>query len=92
MSNTLSRTEIIADIAATTGIRKTLADQVISAFLAATAAATKAGLEVRLTGFGTFHRRHRPEHTGRNPQTGATLLVPASSTLAFRPSKAGGRK
>jgi len=36
-------------------------------------------------GFGTFSKRRRAERRGRNPQTGETLTIPASITVAFTP-------
>jgi DNA-binding protein HU-beta len=40
---------------------------------------------VSLIGFGTFDRRERAPRTGRNPQTGATIQLPASAAPVFRP-------
>ena len=42
---------------------------------------------VSLIGFGTFSRRSRAERKGKNPQTGAELIIPASNTAAFKPGK-----
>jgi len=60
--------------------------------LAALVDAVKAGLgtkdgKVQLVGFGTFEVRERKARTGRNPQTGATIKIPASKTVTFRPGK-----
>lgn len=46
------------------------------------------GDKVVLTGFGTFERRDRAARTGRNPQTGAEIKVPASKAPAFKAGKA----
>ncbi|MFC1707250.1 HU family DNA-binding protein [Planctomycetota bacterium] len=43
--------------------------------------------KVQLVGFGTFEVRDRKARTGRNPQTGETLKIPASKTVTFRPGK-----
>ncbi len=56
--------------------------------------------DLHLIGFGAFRRVSRPEHQGRNPKTGETITVPASSTVRFKPSaapshtaqKSGGRR
>ena len=40
--------------------------------------------EVRVVGFGT---RHRPARPGRNPRTGESLEIQASTALAFKPGK-----
>ena len=44
--------------------------------------------DLHLIGFGAFRRVSRPEHQGRNPKTGETITVPASSTVRFKPSAA----
>lgn len=43
--------------------------------------------DVTLTGFGAFRRRHRSARTGKNPQTGASINIPASETVSFKPGK-----
>ena len=35
--------------------------------------------------FGTFTKRRRGPRPGRNPQTGAPITIPASTTVAFQP-------
>jgi DNA-binding protein HU-beta len=37
-------------------------------------------------GFGTFTIRKRKARTGRNPQTGAEIRIPASKTIGFKPA------
>ncbi|MBR6914833.1 MAG: HU family DNA-binding protein, partial [Clostridia bacterium] len=41
-----------------------------------------------LIGFGTFGTKKRAARTGRNPQTGAAIKVPASKVVSFAPSSA----
>jgi len=36
--------------------------------------------------FGTWTVRRRKARKGRNPQTGATINIPASKTIGFKPS------
>ena len=43
--------------------------------------------KVQLIGFGTFEVRERAERTGRNPQTGEEMTIPASKVPAFKPGK-----
>ncbi len=43
---------------------------------------------VSLAGFGTWNVRERAARTGRNPQTGETIQIQASKTIAFKPAKA----
>ncbi|MDM8151062.1 HU family DNA-binding protein [Priestia megaterium] len=43
--------------------------------------------KIQLLGFGTFEVRNRAERTGRNPQTGEEMTIPASKVPAFKPGK-----
>ncbi|WP_369361725.1 HU family DNA-binding protein [Priestia megaterium] len=43
--------------------------------------------KIQLIGFGTFEVRERAERTGRNPQTGEEMTIPASKIPAFKPGK-----
>lgn len=50
--------------------------------------AVVAGEKVQLVGFGTFETTERAARTGRNPQTGETLAIPASKSPKFKVGKA----
>ena len=50
--------------------------------------ALKKGDKVQIAGFGNFETRKRAARQGRNPQTGATIKIKASTVAAFRPAKA----
>lgn len=43
------------------------------------------GEEVSFAGFGSFAKSQRSERTGRNPQTGETVKIPAKVVPKFRP-------
>jgi len=45
------------------------------------------GKDVILTGFGTFKVSKRKARIGRNPQTGATLKIPAKTVPRFKAGK-----
>jgi len=48
---------------------------------------TKKGRGVQLLGFGTFSVTKRKRRKGRNPQTGAEIVIPASKTVRFKAGK-----
>ena len=48
----------------------------------------KAGRDVSLYGFGTFRVAERAERKGRNPRTGAEILIPAAKVVKFTPAAA----
>ena len=45
------------------------------------------GEEVKLSGFGIFEKKARKERRGTNPSDGSIIIIPAKSTITFRPSK-----
>ena len=47
---------------------------------------TVAKEKVQIAGFGTFETKTRAARKGRNPRTGETIQIPASKSVAFKPS------
>ncbi len=83
----MTKTELIAAVAEKTELTKKDADVVVNAVLEAITAELVAGNEVRLAGFGIFETKQRAARTGRNPATNETIEIPASTSVAFKPSK-----
>lgn len=82
-------TNDIADkIASVHGLTKAQAKTIVEAVFAEIAAAAVAGTETSIPGFGKFKPKATPERQGRNPSTGATVTIAASSKLGFQPGKA----
>lgn len=84
----MRKPELAAAIAEQTGLSKDKASEVITAITDQISAATARGDDVTLIGFGTFNVRTRGARSGRNPQTGATIQIPASKTVGFKAGKA----
>lgn len=49
-------------------------------------ATVKKETKFAVAGFGTFTKKDRPARNGRNPRTGETIKIKASTTMAFKPS------
>ena len=45
------------------------------------------GDRVQIPGLGSFSISERAARTGRNPATGATIQIPASKNVRFKPGK-----
>jgi DNA-binding protein HU-beta len=84
----MNKNELAGVVADKAGITKAQASDAIDATLDAITKALKSGDEVRLLGFGNFAVAQRKATTARNPQTGATVNVPASKAPKFKPGKA----
>ncbi|MBP7148061.1 MAG: HU family DNA-binding protein [Acidobacteria bacterium] len=83
----MNKAELIDKIAADTGITKVAAARAIESMIEGVATSLRKGERMALVGFGTFTVAKRKGRTGRNPQTGATLVIPEKTIVRFRPSK-----
>lgn len=83
----MRKPELAAAIADQTGLSREKASEVINAFTDQVSASVARGQDVTLIGFGTFNIRKREARNGRNPQTGATIQIPASKTVGFKAGK-----
>ncbi len=45
------------------------------------------GERIEIRGFGSFSLSYRPPRRGRNPKTGATIMLPERYVPRFKPSK-----
>lgn len=84
----MNKTELVAAMAEKSGLSKKDAEAALTAFTATVAEALKAGDKIQLVGFGTFEVSERAARTGRNPQTGAEMVIPASKAPKFKAGKA----
>ncbi|MCY4040270.1 MAG: HU family DNA-binding protein [Gammaproteobacteria bacterium] len=84
----MNKTELISEIATRAELSKADAGRAFDATVDAIGEALKNADTVSIIGFGTFSVKHRGERTGRNPRTGETIRIPASSTPAFKAGKA----
>ena len=80
----MKKSELVEAVAAASGLTKADATRAIDATFATIAEALKAGNKVPVAGFGTFAVSQRGERNGRNPQTGATVVIPARKAVTFK--------
>ena len=86
----MNKTELVAAVAAKTGLTKKGTEETLNAFEEVVEAELKKkDGKVQLIGFGTFEVKSRKARTGRNPQKpGETIKIPASKAPVFRAGKA----
>ena len=84
----MKKPELAAAIAEKAGVTKEKAGEIINALTDEIANAMAKNDPVTLIGFGTFSVRERSARSGKNPQTGATIQIPASKSVGFKPGKA----
>ena len=83
----MNKSDLVARIASDAGISKSAAEKALNAVTGGITDALKKGDSVTLVGFGTFQVSHRSAREGRNPQTGATIQIPARNVPRFKPGK-----
>ncbi|MGE5417570.1 MAG: HU family DNA-binding protein [Acidobacteriota bacterium] len=84
----MNKTDLINEVAGKATMTKKDVEKVIGALFGSIEDALKAGDKVQLVGFGTFEVRQRKARTGRNPQTGQEIKIPATKVPAFKAGKA----
>jgi len=82
--NIMKKVELVEAVATTAGLTKADATRAIDATFDAITKALKKGDKITLIGFGTFGVSRREARTGRNPQTGAEVKIPARNAVTFK--------
>ena len=84
----MNKNDLVNQVSDNTGLSKSDSAKAVDSVLDTITDTLKSGGEVRLVGFGTFLVSKRKATTGRNPQTGAAINIPAANVPKFRPGKA----
>ncbi|MDK9725694.1 MAG: HU family DNA-binding protein [Sterolibacteriaceae bacterium MAG5] len=79
----MNKAELIEVAAKEAGISKAAANKALDAMLAAVVKAVSKADSVTLVGFGTFKSAKRAARTGKNPKTGDTIKIPATTVPKF---------
>ena len=84
----MNKNELISKVADDTDLSKSDAAKAVDSIFDSITGELKSGGDIRLVGFGTFLVTKRKATTGRNPQTGAAIDIPAANVPKFRAGKA----
>ncbi len=79
---------LIDNIAFTTGVSKVQVRTILNEMVVQLGSALARDEEAVLPHFGKFKPVAKPERTGRNPATGAPLVIPAHRVVKFAPATA----
>ena len=77
----MTKKDIAAAVADRTDVSAATAEAVLTEALAVIEQQLAKGEDVRLAGFGSFEPRKRAARTGRNPQTGEEIKIPAGQRV-----------
>jgi len=84
----MNKADFTNRVARDTRITKVQSARIIDSLLDQISRALKKGDRASLVGFGTFTVGRRRARTGRNPQTGAPITIPARRVVKFTAGKA----
>lgn len=83
----MNKNDLVSMVADRSDLSKADATKAVDAVFDSITAAMQKGDEVRIVGFGTFSVANRAASTGRNPQTGESIFIPASRQPKFKAGK-----
>ncbi len=80
----MNKSQLIDSVAEKAALSKADAKKAVEAFVATVEETLKAGDKLALVGFGSFSISERSARTGINPQTKATIQIPAKKVVKFK--------
>ncbi len=83
----MNKNDLVSKVSDETGLSKSDIAKAVDSVIETITSELKSGGDVRLVGFGTFLVTKRKATTGRNPQTGAEIKIPAANVPKFRAGK-----
>jgi len=86
--NAVKKDQLVEAIAEKTGLSKADAGRALDAVVEVVVAEVARGEKLQIPGLGTFEPRERGAREGRNPQTGETIQIAATTVPGFKAATA----
>ena len=84
---TLTKAELAEMLFERVGLNKREAKDMVETFFDEIRGALERGHSVKLSGFGNFQLRDKPQRPGRNPKTGEVIPISARRVVTFHASQ-----
>ena len=84
---TLTKAELADLMFEKVGLNKREAKDMVESFFEEIRMALEKGDSVKLSGFGNFQLREKPQRPGRNPKTGEEIPITARRVVTFHASQ-----
>lgn len=84
---TLTKAELADALFERLGLNKREAKDMVDGFFDEIRQALERGESVKLSGFGNFQLRDKPQRPGRNPKTGEEIAITARRVVTFHASQ-----
>ncbi len=86
-AKTVTKAELADALFERLGLNKREAKDMVDGFFDEIRAALERGESVKLSGFGNFQLRDKPQRPGRNPKTGEEIAITARRVVTFHASQ-----
>ncbi len=86
-SRTVTKGELADALFERLGLNKREAKDMVDSFFDEIRLALERGESVKLSGFGNFQLRDKPQRPGRNPKTGEEIAITARRVVTFHASQ-----
>lgn len=83
----MSKKEFVEAFAAKSGESKKRSEELVNDFLKLVEESLLAGKDVQFVGWGSFSTKEKAARTGRNPQSGKEIKIPAKKVVKFKVGK-----
>jgi integration host factor subunit beta len=83
----MTKAELVEAVSRVSDLTRKHSEVIVEAVFTSIIDALQKGDKIELRGFGSFRVRRRRSRTGRNPKTGAGVVVPAKKVPHFKPGK-----
>ena len=87
VAQTLTKAELADLLFEKVGLNKREAKDMVETFFEEIRTALESGSSVKLSGFGNFQLRDKPQRPGRNPKTGEEIPITARRVVTFHASQ-----
>ena len=84
----MKKDELVQAIAESADISKPDAERALKAVVDTVTSSVASGQKIQIPGLGTFEARERSAREGRNPQTGETIQIAATTAPGFKAATA----
>lgn len=85
--NTLTKAELADTLFLKVGLNKRESKEMVEAFFDELRLALESGDSIKISGFGNFQLRNKPQRPGRNPKTGEEIPISARRVVTFHASQ-----
>ena len=86
-ARTMTKSELAEALFDRLGLNKREAKDMVDGFFDEIRQALERGESVKLSGFGNFQLRDKPQRPGRNPKTGEEIAITARRVVTFHASQ-----